>query len=114
MRRVIVGTEFDIAVVVEGNEPEPHQQAIAERRRRIAVGREFDATVNLTGDAAATTDALTRSSIVKAVALLAGAFLLGAAGLGVFEGNFQALQNLWGVVGPLYGGIASYFFMQNK
>lgn len=114
MRRVTIGTEFDISVRIDGDEPGPGTSVAKQRPRQIAVGREFDANVTLTGDTAETTDALTRSSIVKAVAVLAGVFLLGAASLGLVSGDFKALQSVWSVVGPLYGGIASYFFVRSK
>jgi hypothetical protein len=62
------------------------------------------------GDLADTTDALTRSRIVWAVFATCATFLFGAAGLGLYRGEFSAIQAVWAVVGPTYGGIATYFF----
>jgi hypothetical protein len=41
-------------------------------------------------------------------------FLFGAAALGLHKGEFSAMQAVWGVVGPVYGGIAGYYFRKGK
>lgn len=75
--------------------------------RRIAVGKPFEAKVTLDEDHV---DAKTRFWIVSAVFIIAAIFLLGAAVYGLIKGEFSALQSVWSVVGPIYGGIAGYFF----
>lgn len=114
MRRVKIGKEFDFTVEVEGEGPSPRKETNKSRSRHVIAGREFEATMTLTGDAADTTDAFTRSNVVKTVAGLSIAFLIGSALLGLSTGDFAHLQSVWSVVGPVYGAMATYFFSDRK
>jgi hypothetical protein len=100
-RRVKVGKAFDLSVKVEKSK---------NPSRRIAVGRDFDAEITVSGDVSEALDAVTRSRIVWAVFAVMALFLLGAAGHGLYHGEFSALSGVWGVTAPVYGGIAGYFF----
>src|SRR3954462_10477295 len=101
-RRVSVGKAFDLSVSLDGETPNPGPGKSKSKKpspRRVVVGREFEAKVSLSGDWADATDAVTRSRIVWAVFTVSAIFLFGAALLGLYKGDFNALQAAWGVVG---------------
>lgn len=105
-----VGTEFDFAVSVDDdlNPGEPKERPIS--RRRVAAGNAFEAKISFGEKSAEAEDAGTRTRIVWFVLSMCALFLLGAAALGFRDGQFSALVNVWSVVGPIYGGIAAYYF----
>jgi len=109
-RRVKVGRPFDLSVSVT---EKPGSEKAAPRR--VAVGREFEFTtkVALSGDLSEAKDAETRSRIVWFAFAVIALFLLGTAVLGFFRGEFSAVQQVWSVAGPIYGGIAGYFFSRH-
>jgi hypothetical protein len=112
MRRVQVGKEFDFSVSVdESPDPEKRRNQKKSSPRRVAVGKSFEAQITLSEDRA---EGDTRSRIVWVVFTIAAIFLFGAAALGLKRGEFSSLQSIWGVVGPIYGGIATYFFSPRK
>jgi K+ transporter len=78
------------------------------------VGKPFDAKIHLAGDVGNATDATTRALLVRAFILLVTLFLIGSAGMGVYSGEFGALQAVWSVAGPLYGAMGMYFFNPNR
>jgi len=113
MRRgVKVGKAFDLEVVVDDRPPEPERRK-KKAPRRVALGQEFEAKVRLSKDWVDMADAVTRSRMVWAVLAIIGIFLFGAAALGLLRGEFGALQGVWAVAGPVYGGIAGYFFSRH-
>jgi hypothetical protein len=119
-RKVKVGKSFDVEFEFDVVETRTEDLENKPARRHVAVGQEFQAKVSLSGDlgdaANALTrykDALTRYTIVWAVFTVIAVFLIGAAGLGLRTGEFSAMQAVWGVVGPIYGGIAGYFFSRH-
>jgi hypothetical protein len=81
--------------------------------RRLAVGEEFEAKVSL-AKSRTEADATIRALIVWVVLATSVVFLLGAASLGLYQAEFSALQSVWTVVGPIYGGIAIYFFSRRE
>jgi len=97
MRRLEVGSGFDVFCEVEGCGPRERTGP-----RRVVVGEEFNAQGHV--------DAITRQRIATGVLALSTVFLLGAAALGLPRGDFGALLAVWTVVGPIYGGMAAYFF----
>jgi len=114
MRRgVKVGKAFDLEAAVEDRPPEPEKRRKKVSPRRVALGQDFDAKVSLSKDWVDVADAITRSRMVWAVLAIIGVFLFGAAGLGLYRGEFGALQGVWAVAGPVYGGIAGYFFSRH-
>jgi hypothetical protein len=114
-RRVQVGKPFDLSVSLtekQGNSKKAEQKAAP---RHVAVGREFEFTtkIALKGDLSETRDAETRSQIVWFAFAVIALFLLGAAALGLYQGEFGAIQQVWSVAGPIYGGIAGYYFSRH-
>jgi len=110
-RRVKIGRTFDLTVSVDENPLAPNDQGKRKPvSKRIAVGQEFDAKISLPKVRGNELEEITRARIVWAVFAVIAAFLFGAAGLGLYSGGFDALQNVWSVAGPIYGGIAGYFF----
>jgi hypothetical protein len=110
-RRVQVGKAFDLSVSVDNNPPEPEKSNEAKKPapRRTAVGKPFDARVVLV-DEIESRELEIRARIVWIVFAMCAVFLFGGAALGVYQGEYSALSHVWSVVGPVYGGIASYFF----
>jgi hypothetical protein len=100
-RRVKVGKSFDLSVQIEES---------TGSSRRIAVGEDFDAKITISGDVGDAVDAITRSRMVWVVFAVMALFLFGAAGYGMFAREFSGLWAVWGVTGPIYTGIAGYFF----
>jgi hypothetical protein len=114
-RRVKLGKSFDLSVSIGENSSDPVKSVPSKSKpRRVAVGSEFNTTVSLSGDWADIKDATTRSRIVWFVFGLAAIFLAGSAGLGFYRGTFEALGSVWSVIGPIYGGIAVYFFSKDQ
>lgn len=109
-RRLEVGKELELSATVE-SDLTPGQ--VRKRRispRRPVVGEEFDARVTVRRSWFDTNEAAIRSRIVWIVFSMCAIFLFGAATLGLYRNDFDALRDVWGVVGPIYGGIATYFF----
>lgn len=110
-RRVRIGKAFDLEVLVDNHSPEPEKREKEKTSpRQVKVGKEFDAKVSFPKEGGILTDADIRSRMVWAVFAMIALFLFGAAGLGLYKGEFSSLQAIWTVAGPIYGGIASYFF----
>jgi hypothetical protein len=117
MRRVKVGKPFELSISLDDEpEVEKGKRKGNSRKRHIAVGEEFDASIKLTGNVAEATDAVTRARLVWVVLSICAVFLFGAALLGLYKGgsDFSHVQAVWTVVGPTYGGIAGYFFWRKK
>jgi hypothetical protein len=55
-------------------------------------------------------DAVTRTRMAWAVLAAIAMFLFGATGVGSYKGECSALKDVWSVAGPIYGGIAAYFY----
>jgi hypothetical protein len=105
-RRVKVGKPFDLSVLSVDPTPDPEKPESKElqQRRALAVGREFDiGSVEFS-------DATTRTRIVWVVFAAIAFFLFGSAALGIYKGEFSALQAVWSATAPVYGAIAGYFF----
>lgn len=89
-------------------------------KKTVIVGDAFD---NLDAEVVTiseTTDVIeakanAKESNVKAnlgygATVLGGLFLTGAAGIGVYDGSFNELQNVWLAGGPVVGGVFVYYF----
>jgi hypothetical protein len=105
-RRVAVGKAFSVHACVDDV---PAKQGA----RRVDVGQAFEAKATI-ADRGTTPDDRVRSFVVYAVLALSTVFILSAGGLGLLKGDFTGLQNVWGAVGPIYGGIATYFFAKPR
>jgi hypothetical protein len=68
-------------------------------KRRVSVGREFNGS-----------DGEGRRWVTKVVLALGCIFILGAAMKGFWDGDFEALQLIWSIVGPVYGAVSGYYF----
>jgi hypothetical protein len=95
-------------------------------RRRVRIGRRFDlevsvqdkvvgrdvrhADVAITGDLGEAIDADTRSRLAYVAFSLVAGFLVVAAVLGVYRGDFGALQRTWDIAAPILGGVVGYYF----
>lgn len=114
-RRVKVGKPFDLSASVAempGNSEKAKWKA-APRRVEVGEAFEFTTKVALSGDLSEVKDAETRSQIVWFAFAAIALFLLGTAALGLYRGEFTAVQQVWSVAGPIYGGIAGYFFSRH-
>jgi hypothetical protein len=110
-RRVKIGKAFDLTASVADEPPAGDgQRKVKPLPKRVAVGQEFDAKITSSKDWVDVSEAVTRSRMAWAVFGVIAVFLFGAAGLGFYKGEFSALQGIWSVAGPIYGGIAGYFF----
>jgi hypothetical protein len=106
-RRVKVGKEFHLSVSFDEDFHSGKPKSKKSPPRRVAVGTPFEAKIVLSEEQV---EAHIRSRIVWVVFTIAAIFLFGSAALGLRKGEFSSLQSIWGVVGPIYGGIATYFF----
>lgn len=112
-RRVKIGKAFDLSAEVSGDAPRGNGQGKSKPSpKRVAVGQEFEAQIKFTSakDLADINDTVTRTRMAWAVFVLASIFLLGSAVLGLYKGEFGELQGVWSVAGPVWTGIAGYFF----
>jgi hypothetical protein len=109
-RKVIVGRRWALSI----EEADQRSSSTKARRnvaaKRVAVGKKFDARINLSGDVVGAMDATTRALLVRVFLAVAAILLLGSAGLGLYSKDFSAFQAVWAAAGPLYGFIAVYFF----
>jgi hypothetical protein len=74
-------------------------------KRRVVVGEPFEASITV---------AKARARIVYAVLTTVAVFLIGAAVLGLYRGEFSGLAAVWGATAPIYGGIAGYYLSERK
>jgi hypothetical protein len=113
-RRVKVGKPLDLSVSI-AETPGVSEKVKRKAARRVAVGEDFEAStkIALSGDVSEAKDAETRSQIVWFAFAAIALFLLGTAALGLYRGEFSAVQQVWSVAGPIYGGIAGYFFSRH-
>lgn len=72
-------------------------------KRRVKVGSELEAEVRLV-------DGRARRAITYTTLGVGGAMLVGAVCHGVIHGEYSMLQNLWSIIGPIFGGIVVYYF----
>jgi hypothetical protein len=104
-RQVKVGLEFDL--LVSGVDSTPDSEKADEKKARrahlLAVGREFEATVEIS-------EMRTRAQLAWASLGMIGGSLLGAAAFGMHVNDFSALEHVWSAAAPFAGGIFSYFF----
>jgi len=88
---------------------------------QLLVGDEFESiktewgnSNNITADVinAASNAHENRAKIYLAYGIVVGMFIfvVGAAILGLVTGTFIGLQYVWGIVGPFFGMICSYYF----
>jgi hypothetical protein len=110
-RRVQIGSTFELTVSEDDGLCHGKSKSLP---RRVAIGREFEGRITSPKDWVEITDANTRTRIAWAVLGVIAVFLFGAAGLGFHRGEFGALQYVWSVVGPIYGGIAGYFYQRTQ
>lgn len=52
----------------------------------------------------------TKSNLAYGAVAGGAAFLLAAAGLGIYDGSFDELQSVWNVFGPIVGGVFGHYF----
>jgi hypothetical protein len=72
--------------------------------RQIKIGEPFEGNVQLV-------EKKSRLFVTYVVVGLGGVLVAGAAAKGVLaDGNFDALEHIWAVVGPMYGVISGYHF----
>jgi len=109
-RSVVVGKDFDLTVAVLEDEPPAVKSKQPRVARRVVVGTQFDVDVKVKDEGPEARDAITRARIVYVVLAMSTVFLSGAAAQGLYKGDFGNLQHVWSIVGPVYGGIAAYFF----
>ena len=79
-------------------------------KRRVGVGEDLDAVVKVVEAERALNVEQTRSRIVLALMLLAAFFLLGAATIGAYEGDFGKLQTVWNVIAAPSGAVFWWYF----
>jgi len=114
-RRVKIGKAFDLEVWVDTNPPRlEKREGEKSLPRRVMIGEGFDAKVHFAKEWVTVADGVTRSRMVWATFAMIATFLFGATGLGFYQSEFSALQAVWAVAGPIYGGIASYFFTRHS
>jgi hypothetical protein len=75
--------------------------------RRVNVGQEFEADAVLI-------DTKVRRSVAYVVLGLGVVFLVGAALLGLYSQNWNSLEKVWSVLGPIYGGVAGYYLRESS
>ena len=109
-RKVIVGRRWALSIKGAAQQSPYLKARRKAATKRVAVGKKFDARINLSGDVVDAMDATTRALLVRAFIAVAVILLLGSAGVGLYSKDFSALQAVWTAAGPLYGGIAVYFF----
>ncbi|NMM45258.1 hypothetical protein HH303_12265 [Rhodospirillaceae bacterium KN72] len=89
--RVVVGGAFDSLKVSEryGQSDEIVSQIEAERKA---------------------SESRTKSVLACIAVLVGGMFLFVAAGIGLYDGSFDELQNVWIVSGPVVGAVFGHYF----
>lgn len=89
-------------------------------KKTVQVGDAFDSMDAEIVTTSETTDVIkatmnAKESDVKAnlaygATAFGGVFLMGAAGIGAYDGSFDELQSIWLAIGPMVGGIFVYYF----
>jgi uncharacterized membrane protein YoaK (UPF0700 family) len=114
-RNVVVGNAFDLNVLANSLLADTADHGkVRKARKRVLVGQEFEVTTTSLEEWVKLSEAKTRERITWAVFAVIAAFLVGAAILGTVKNEFGALQWVWSVAGPIYGGIAGYFFHRSE
>lgn len=84
--------------------------------KRVTVGEPFDGTTaekESAGKTAAKTEAhesRTRSVIAYGTGVVGVASMVIAGGVGLYDGSFDELSNVWVAFGPISGAIIGYYF----
>ena len=106
MSDVLKGKDSDPSAHMP-REPEKKQR----RPRKLAVGKDFDIYhVDVGPPTPDRIDQETRRTIVWTVLLMSSTFIMGSAGLGLYQGNFSALSSVWTAVGPIFGALSGFYF----
>jgi len=114
-RNVVVGNAFDLNVPADSLSADTSDQGkVCKAGKRVVVGQEFEVTTTSLEEWVKMSEAMTRERITWAVFAVIAVFLIGAAILGIVKNEFGALQWVWSVAGPIYGGIAGYFFHRSE
>lgn len=85
---------------------------------KVSAGKEFPVAraddVANAQDFRAISEERTRTVLVYVIVGLMTLFLVGAAVLGVFKGDFSNLQRVWNVTAPVLGAIVGYYLTGNR
>ncbi|MDJ0858405.1 MAG: hypothetical protein QNJ03_04945 [Dinoroseobacter sp.] len=89
-------------------------------KKKVVVGDAFDsmdAKIVTASDTSGEIEAKAKAKEGSVKANLAygaiaggGVFLMGAAGIGLYDGSFDELRSVWLAFGPVAGGIFGYYF----
>lgn len=104
-RRVNVGEPFDIEACVIEAAAQPSAQKVA---KRVQVGEPLEGCLRFLNPIVL--DTVTRAGLVAYTLVVATTFLAVAGIYGLCTGNFVPIAAVWSVVGPLYAGMAAYYF----
>jgi len=109
--RVVVGRPFSLtAKAVDSSAIDARRGSRKSSHRSVTAGRAWDLDVRLAASHAAVIDARTRALLVKVVAGVGVLFLLSAAALSLAQQSYGLIAAVWAILGPIYGGMAVYFF----
>lgn len=113
-RKVAVGRPFDLKVSVSGDaRPETTKEKI-KSPRRVRVGERWDMEIRERGGGVDLIDAVMRSLMTIAVLLASTAGLGMAAWVSIDQGAYGPLAAVWAVVGPIYTGMAVYYYSPKR
>ncbi|MGL4234688.1 hypothetical protein [Tabrizicola sp.] len=74
---------------------------------KVKCGEEFSATVKVT-------ETGTRRLVVGTVLTLGTFFLVGSCLYSLYVKDFSYMATVWGILAPIYGGIAAFYFSSQK
>lgn len=87
-----------------GQAPDKKPRSRRTKPFQPSVGTAFE------GESVPTIEAKTRGFLARVVAALAGLSVVVTGGYWLFTGNYTPLVVVWGIVGPLIGGMMTYYF----
>lgn len=109
-RKVAVGRPFDLKVSVSRDAQPAKTKEKIKSPRRVSVGEQWDIEVREGGGGVDLIDAVTRAVMTCAV-LLASMVGLGiAAWFSIDRDTYGPVAGVWAVVGPIYAGMAVYYY----
>lgn len=113
-RKVIVGRPFDLKVSVSSDAQAGKAKDKVKSRRQVGVGKQWDIEVNERGGGVDLIDAVTRSLMTVVVLLASTVGLSFAAWVSVDTHTYAPLAAVWAVVGPVYAGIAVFYYSPRR
>jgi hypothetical protein len=79
-------------------------------KRRVDVGRDFDAEIKLITAKRARDREATKTRLAYIVLVVSAVMIFGAAVIGLFEDSFDKLQMVWNATGVLLGAVLMHYF----